>query len=109
LTLAPNAPAAKRTTTSAPYACVCPAKTIAPPAAARPSAITTRSLSRSARRPQARSVSSMPKLTAPSTTPVSPSESPYSERSAGARAGRPTEMAEKLAWANVPAPRITHR
>ena len=50
------------------------AETARPPPP-RPSAITARSLKRSARRPHGSSVGSIPIDTAPSTTPVSPSES----------------------------------
>jgi hypothetical protein len=76
LTLAPNAPAAKSASTSIPYECVQLARPSAPAASARPVAITTCSLIRSARKPQPRSVNSIPIPTAPSTTPVSPTVRP---------------------------------
>ena len=51
----------------------------------------------------------MPMPIAPSTTPVSPSVSPKCDFNAGPSAGSPTDEAEKLACANVPAARTTQR
>jgi hypothetical protein len=62
-----------------------------------PVAITQRSSTRSATRPQGRSVKSIPIPTAASTTPVWVRLSPYSDFSVGLSAGNPTEVAEKLA------------
>ena len=95
-TLAPSAPATISKPTSAEKEWVVPAAPTATPPPPRPSAMTDRSLKRSASRPHGSSVGSIPIETAPSTTPVSPSESRYCERSAGARAASPTDTAAKL-------------
>ena len=94
---------------TAPKVCVVDATTSIAPAPVSPVAITQRSSTRSATSPQGRSVKSIPIPIPASTTPVSPSVSPYSDFSAGPSAGRPTEEAEKLACASVPAASTTQR
>lgn len=108
-TLAPRAPAAASAPTSGPKEVVAAAPARAAPAPTRPTTMTQRSSNRSAASPHGRSVTSMPIPIAARTTPVSPSDSAYSDRIAGASAGSPTEAVAKLACATVPAARITHR
>ena len=74
-TLAPNAPAKSNVAKIPPYEVVHAAATRERAANESPRAMTVCSFQRSARRPHGSSVKSMPMPTAPSTTPVSPSES----------------------------------
>ena len=109
LTLAPSAPTPTSTPVTAPNVCVVEATTSRAAAPVSPVAITQRSSTRSATSPHGSSVKSIPIPIAASTTPVSARLSPYSDFSVGLSAGSPTEEAEKLACASVPAASTTQR
>jgi hypothetical protein len=109
LTLAPHIPASVNSVNTAAKGGSVAAATNAAPAAPRPAATTARSPIRSVRRPQARSVKTMPPLVAAISTPMSPSDRSYSSRSAGASTATPVPSAEYAACATTPAPSTTHR
>ena len=109
LTLAPAPPArASRTMSerkSGAYAA--PARKAAQ--APRPSPSTTRSPKRSAAMPHGSMVRRAPTHSAASSTPIWPSDRPYSSRSVGTSTGSPIPNAEKLVCAMVPAARTAQR
>jgi hypothetical protein len=109
LTLAPSAPTPTSVSVTVAKVSVVEATISRAAAPVSPVAITQRSSTRSATRPHGSSVKSIPIPTAASTTPVSVRLSPYSDFSVGLSAGRPTEEAEKLACATVPAASTTQR
>src|SRR3954465_14789777 len=109
LTLAPSAPTPTSAPVTAPNVSVLEATTSRAAAPASPVAITHRSSPRAATSPQGSRVKSIPTPTAASTTPVCVRLSSYSDFRVGLSAGSPTEEAEKLACASVPAASTTHR
>ncbi len=108
-TLAPSAPTPTSVRVTVPKPSVVEATTSKAAAPVSPVAITQRSSTRSATSPHGRRVNSIPIPIAARTTPVWVRLSPYSDFRVGLSAGNPTEEAEKLACASVPAASTTQR